>query len=157
MHNRLWKAFVSQRKKVILAWSFDSLSEACSNFSFLSARNIASPAVHFHRNKKQLFTWMALNWSGCCIACFLPAFISFAKCLSQVFTASAEGILGPTWRYNHLKDLANPKHALELRDYVKYMFSPCIFTLNLMILIDPMAFFCWPPPLYHIYIGWGVV
>ena len=28
-----------------------------------------------------------------------------------------------------------PKYALELWDYLKYMFSPCIFTLHLMILM----------------------
>ena len=36
-------------------------------------------------------------------------------------------------------DFGPPKHALELRDYVKYMFSPCIFTLHLMILMILMA------------------
>ena len=36
-------------------------------------------------------------------------------------------------------DFGPPKHALELRDYVKYMFSPCIFTLHLMISIDPVS------------------
>ena len=30
-------------------------------------------------------------------------------------------------------DFGPPKHALELKDYVKYMFSPDIFTLNLKI------------------------
>ena len=36
-------------------------------------------------------------------------------------------------------DSGPPKHSLELRDSVKYMFSPCIFTLHLMISIDAMA------------------
>ena len=36
-------------------------------------------------------------------------------------------------------DFGPPKHALELRDYVKFMFSPSIFTLNLMILMILMA------------------
>ena len=30
-------------------------------------------------------------------------------------------------------DFGPPKYALELRDHVKYMFSPCICTLHLMI------------------------
>ena len=34
-------------------------------------------------------------------------------------------------------DFGPPKNVLELRDYVKYMFSPYIFTLHLMISIDP--------------------
>ena len=34
-------------------------------------------------------------------------------------------------------DFGPPKHALELRDYLKYMFSPCIFALHLMISINP--------------------
>ena len=37
-------------------------------------------------------------------------------------------------------DFGPPKHALELRDYVKYIFSPCIFTLHIMILMILMAF-----------------
>ena len=36
-------------------------------------------------------------------------------------------------------DSGPPKHALELRGYVKYMCSHCIFTLNLMILMILMA------------------
>ena len=36
-------------------------------------------------------------------------------------------------------DFGPPKHALELRDNVKYMFSHCIFTLHLMISIILMA------------------
>ena len=34
-------------------------------------------------------------------------------------------------------DSGPPKHALELRDYVKYMFSPSISTLYFMISVDP--------------------
>ena len=35
--------------------------------------------------------------------------------------------------------ILNKYIRMGLVDYVKYMFSPCIFTLHLMISIDPMA------------------
>ena len=35
--------------------------------------------------------------------------------------------------------ILNKYIRMGLVDYVKYLFSPCIFTLHLMISIDPMA------------------
>ena len=61
--------------------------------------------------------------------------------VSHIYRFSDQELLG--FFINHVfigvfqYDSGPPKHALELRDYVKYMFSPSISTLYFMISVDP--------------------
>ena len=89
------------QKKVIWVLSFDNLSEALLVQLFLFiGKKYCFPllVVHFHCwNKKQLFTWMALNWSGCCIACFFLLFLCKMPLPATSHGFTLKGILSPIW------------------------------------------------------------